>query len=76
MNKFYVYKVGVLACIKIKKNSGQSPLFKVSVVKSASSATYWTRKPDARSWDKLIKAEYPDAKLVECELSFKKVKKI
>ena len=74
MNKFYVYKIGILACVKIKKNSGQLPLFKITNVTSAKNATYWTNKGDAKSWEKLVKEKFPTAKLTECELKFIKQK--
>jgi hypothetical protein len=77
MNKFYVYKVGVLACVKVKENifgEVERPPLKLSVSKTASDATYWVDKKSAKTWEKYIKSKYPTAQLVECELKFKKIK--
>lgn len=63
MNKFYVYKIGVFYCVKITK-------LKIGQVYTTKTATYWVSKKAARTWEKVIKAKYPNATLVECELKF------
>ena len=71
MNKFYVYKIGGLSCVKINKGKDSKKTFDLTTCMNPSKASYWTSKKTAKSWEKYIKNIYPMAELAECELTFK-----
>lgn len=64
MNNFYVYRIGILACVRITKT------LRIRNTMTPKKASYWTNKREAKSWEKAIKKKFPTAKLVECELKF------
>jgi len=61
---FYVYKIGT-QFLKVKG-------IDLSKARKIQTASYWESKKSALTWKRCVETKYPNAELVEAELTLKK----
>jgi len=70
MTTFYVFKVDN-TYVKIEKNyTNKGKMFLYKFVKNINEASYWKDKNDLKSW--MLEREFPNGKIIICELTEKK----